>query len=72
MRVCYWARWADAQGNVGPFCQTVVARVEGWDGGGRALPNMMQARERQQRIVITTARKELPDLSNALEVVEAE
>ena len=46
MRVVYWARWADAKGNVGPFCRTVVARVEGWDGGGRALPNLMEGRER--------------------------
>jgi hypothetical protein len=61
MRVVYWARWADAKGNVGPFCRTVVARVEGWDGGGRALPSFMEGRERQQRIVITSAMKELPD-----------
>jgi hypothetical protein len=30
MQVVYWARWADARGNVGPFSQTCVARVEGW------------------------------------------
>lgn len=29
----YWARWADAQGNVGPFSQTCRARVEGWASG---------------------------------------
>ena len=29
MLVVYWARWADATGNVGPFCRTVVSRVEG-------------------------------------------
>jgi len=29
MLVCYWARWADAKGGVGPFSQTCVARVEG-------------------------------------------
>jgi len=29
MLVCYWARWADARGGVGPFSQTCVARVEG-------------------------------------------
>jgi hypothetical protein len=66
MRVVYWARWADAQGNVGPFCQTVVARVEGWDGGGKALPSFMEGRQRQQRIVVTSAMKELPDLTLAL------
>ena len=30
MVVLYWGRWADATGNVGPFCQTVVSRIEGW------------------------------------------
>ena len=33
MLVVYWARWADAKGNVGPFSQTCVARVEGWTSG---------------------------------------
>jgi hypothetical protein len=35
MLVCYWGRWADARGGVGPFSQTCVARVE---GGAMALP----------------------------------
>ena len=61
MRVVYWARWADAKGNVGPFCATVKARVEGWDGAGRTLPSFTEGRQRQQRIVITSAMKELPD-----------
>jgi hypothetical protein len=30
MLVVYWARWADARGNVGPFSKTCVARVEGF------------------------------------------
>jgi hypothetical protein len=29
MLVVYWGRWADAVGNVGPWCGTVVSRVEG-------------------------------------------
>ena len=61
MRVVYWARWADSTGNVGPFCKTVVARVEGWDNMPRALPQPNAGRQRQQRIVITAASKELPD-----------
>jgi hypothetical protein len=32
MLVVYWGRWADAVGNVGPFCSTVVSRIEGWTG----------------------------------------
>ena len=34
--VVYWARWADATGEVGPFSETAVARVEGWMGADRA------------------------------------
>jgi hypothetical protein len=30
MLVVYWGRWADATGNVGPWCSTVVSRVEGY------------------------------------------
>jgi hypothetical protein len=30
MLVVYWGRWADATGNVGPWSNTVVGRVEGW------------------------------------------
>lgn len=29
MRVIYWARWADAQGNVGPMCQPIAGWIEG-------------------------------------------
>lgn len=60
MRVVYWARWADSTGNVGPFCETVVARVEGWDNERRAVAQLGSGRK-QQRIVITSAMKELPD-----------
>jgi hypothetical protein len=34
MMVVYWARWADAKGNVGPFSATLVTRAEGWGGIG--------------------------------------
>jgi hypothetical protein len=42
MVVVYWGRWADAVGNVGPWCKTVVSRVEGhsphlWIGTRRPL-----------------------------------
>ena len=36
MRVVYWARWADAAGNVGPFSATAVGWVEG--GSTHNLP----------------------------------
>jgi hypothetical protein len=34
MLVVYWARWADAHGNVGPFSQTCRAGVVGWPVAG--------------------------------------
>jgi hypothetical protein len=34
MRVVYWARWADTQGNVGPFSATAAGWIE---GGSHAL-----------------------------------
>jgi hypothetical protein len=36
MRVVYWARWADSQGNVGPFSATAAGWIEG--GSHRLLP----------------------------------
>jgi hypothetical protein len=44
MLVVYWARWADAKGNTGPFSETCVARVEGWTAP--ALPAGPAARRR--------------------------
>ena len=40
MLVVYWARWADAIGNVGPLCATVVSRIEGWTGQGEATAGL--------------------------------
>jgi len=37
MLVVFWARWADARGNVGPFSATLRTRAEGW-GGVAATP----------------------------------
>src|SRR4051812_31986060 len=61
MMVVYWACWADAKGERGPFSPTCVARVEGWSSVRAALPDPAQTRQRQQRIVITTARRELAE-----------
>jgi hypothetical protein len=61
MRVIYWARWAgsDPQDR-GPFSMTCVAQLEGAVKGVKALPDVTEI-GRRQRIVITTARPELPD-----------
>jgi hypothetical protein len=32
MLIVYWARWADATGEVGPWSKTLVTRAEGWSG----------------------------------------
>lgn len=69
MRVCYWGRWADACGGVGPFSQTCVARVEGdqlaLPPGGAAVP-VFDARHRRQNVV-----KQLPGQLHSVVVVES-
>ena len=47
MLVVYWARWADAKGNVAPFSQTLRTRAEGW-GGIAATPLIGPLPEPQQ------------------------
>jgi hypothetical protein len=57
MLIVYWGRWADAKGNVGPWSQTVVARVEGWStqahddevstGAVGALPDVLHGGKRE-------------------------
>jgi hypothetical protein len=42
MRVVYWGRWADKQGNVGPFSATAVAWIEG--GSQPHLPGSVMMR----------------------------
>jgi hypothetical protein len=45
MRVIYWARWADAQGNVSPMSSTAVGWIEG--GSHHLIGLMTPARERE-------------------------
>jgi hypothetical protein len=47
MLVLYWGRWADAIGNVGPFSQTVVSRIEGWS----RLVSMYDPNSRRHELV---------------------
>lgn len=68
MRVVYWAQWADAQGNVGPLCRAVKARVEGYENGGMALPRGNGSKQRQ-KIAITSAMKALPHAGPKIEAV---
>jgi hypothetical protein len=67
MVIVYWARWADSRGNVGPFSQPVVA---GWESRAQ-LPGKIAGESpmlpRQQKVVIISPRRELPQ---ELEVIE--
>lgn len=42
MLVVYWARWADATGDVSRFSKTCVARIEGWTPHANSLPSADQ------------------------------
>ena len=68
MRVVYWARWVGKKGDMGPFSQTCVADFEGPQFAHKALVDQTIARRRGQTVVITTARKELPE---PIEEIEA-
>jgi hypothetical protein len=41
MLIVYWARWVSANGDSGRFCNTCIARVEGWPQPNRQLPASM-------------------------------
>jgi hypothetical protein len=55
MKVIYWARWADATGNVGPWSKTCEARVEGWPTAG-----LLEDKQKGSRVVVSIKRRELP------------
>lgn len=71
MLVVYWARWADATGEVGRFSKTCVARVEGWSASGNALPDASQSgvQRIETKYVLIQAPYELPDHLNSDEVI---
>jgi hypothetical protein len=69
MMVVYWACWADTKGERGPFSTTCVARGDGWSSLRAALPDPSETRQRQQRIVITSARRELPEPLDQVEEI---
>lgn len=55
MIVCYWGRWADASGGVGPFSQTCVTRMEGgpelYGRAGYGLPGAQHEQIRVTQVV---------------------
>ena len=63
MLVVYWARWADAKGDVGPFSQTCVTRVEGFTAVGAdkllgAMPEVRQLERDPKQITVVTQFRE--------------
>ena len=53
MLVVYWARWASANCEVGPFSQTCIARQEGGFAAAGALPDQRLAPRRPAKCVVT-------------------
>jgi hypothetical protein len=63
MLVVYWARWADAKGEVGPFSQTCVARVEGFTQAGATpllgpMPEVRQLASDPKQITVLNQYRE--------------
>ncbi len=53
MLVVYWARWAGASNDVGPFSRTCVARQEGGFAAAGALPDQRLTQNRRTKCVVT-------------------
>jgi hypothetical protein len=60
MLVVYWARWADARGDVGPWSSTCEAGVEGWPTKSSQRSIGYVQRKMAPQLVNTP--RELPDL----------
>jgi hypothetical protein len=75
-RVVYWGRWASATCQTGPFSRSLVAPIDATRWAHLALPapeeQVPETRRLQQRVTITSARRELPDYVETIDRVEAE
>jgi hypothetical protein len=65
-RIVYWARWANATGEVGDFSRPLVATLDTWT----AQPMLPEPEEPapqlpEQRVTVTSAQKQLPPMSDA-------
>jgi hypothetical protein len=65
MRVIYWARWADAAGNVGPFSATAVGWIEG--GSHHLMGPGLREQDRPQ--IIDVSRKMIEDERQGMVIV---
>src|SRR5688500_14990871 len=76
MRVVYWGRWANATGETGPFSSPLAASFEGSDWSRFALPGPADGAGSphllEQKVIITSARRELPDRVETIDTLRAE
>ncbi|MGB7159030.1 MAG: hypothetical protein WBD40_13255 [Tepidisphaeraceae bacterium] len=60
-RIVYWARWANATGEVGRYSQPLVAALDMWTAQPQMLPAPeTEAQRIEQRVTVTSAQKQLP------------
>jgi hypothetical protein len=75
MRVVYWGRWASSTGEPGPFSRALVAPIDMMYWSQFALPgptqNALQGPHIEQKVLITSARRELPDCVETIDTLQA-
>ena len=55
MKVVYWAKWANATGETGPWSETCVAPAEGWSNAAA-----LEDKRKGSRVVVSLRRRALP------------
>src|SRR5687768_11336593 len=60
MKVVYWARWANATGETGPFSKTCEGPVVGWSNAGA-----LEDKRKGSRVVVSLRRRALPLLEQS-------
>jgi hypothetical protein len=64
MLFVYWARWADAKGNFGPWSRPCRARVEGGFAAAGALPDQRLAQRREMKYFVRLLQQPRPALEH--------
>ena len=62
MKVVYWARWANATGETGPWSKTCAACVEGWPNAAA-----LEDKRKGSRVVVSLRRRAIPLLEQSEE-----
>jgi hypothetical protein len=60
MRVIYWARWASATGETGPFSRPLETPIDGTDWSKLALPAPASTTSNEQNVIYSRVQRELP------------